>query len=41
MIYFVRHGLSEANVKKVFPGQKDDSPLVEEGRHIKSCKALS
>ena len=32
MIYFVRHGLSEANVKKVFAGQKDDSPLVEEGR---------
>ena len=32
MIYFVRHGLSEANVKKVFAGQKDDSLLVEEGR---------
>lgn len=32
MIYFVRHGLSEANVKKVFAGQKDDSPLVNEGR---------
>lgn len=32
MIYFVRHGLSEANVKRVFAGQKDDSPLVEEGR---------
>ena len=32
MIYFVRHGRSEANVKKVFAGQKDDSLLVEEGR---------
>jgi len=32
MIYFVRHGLSEANVKKVFAGQKDNSPLVDEGR---------
>lgn len=32
MIYFVRHGLSEANVKKVFTGQKDDTPLVDEGR---------
>lgn len=32
MIYFVRHGLSEANAKRVFAGQKDDSPLVEEGR---------
>jgi probable phosphoglycerate mutase len=32
MIYFVRHGLSEANVKRVFAGQKDDSPLVEEGK---------
>jgi broad specificity phosphatase PhoE len=32
MIYFVRHGLSEANVKRVFAGQKDDSLLVQEGR---------
>lgn len=32
MIYFVRHGLSEANVKKIFAGQRDDSLLVEEGR---------
>jgi probable phosphoglycerate mutase len=31
MIYFIRHGLSEANVKHVFAGQGDDSPLVEEG----------
>lgn len=32
MIYFIRHGLSEANVRRVFAGQKDDSPLVGEGR---------
>lgn len=32
MIYFVRHGLSEANVRRVFAGQKDNSPLVDEGR---------
>ena len=32
MIYFVRHGLSEANVKKVFAGQKDDTLITEEGR---------
>lgn len=31
MIYFIRHGLSEANVRHVFAGQGDDSPLVEEG----------
>lgn len=30
-IYFVRHGKSAANVKGVFAGQKDNSPLVEEG----------
>jgi len=32
MIYFVRHGLCESNVRRVFAGQKDDSPLVDEGR---------
>lgn len=32
MIYFIRHGESEANVKKVFAGQKDDSLLTDEGR---------
>ncbi len=32
MIYFVRHGLSEANVRRVFAGQKDDSLLVDKGR---------
>ncbi len=31
MIYLIRHGLSEANVKGVFAGQKDDSVLVEQG----------
>lgn len=32
MIYFVRHGESEANVRKVFAGQRDNSPLTDEGR---------
>jgi broad specificity phosphatase PhoE len=32
MIYFVRHGESEANVKKVFAGQRDDSLLTEKGK---------
>lgn len=32
MIYFIRHGESEANVKKVFAGQKEDSLLTDEGR---------
>ena len=32
MIYFIRHGESEANVRKVFAGQKDDSLLTDEGR---------
>lgn len=32
MIYFIRHGESEANLKHVFAGQKDDSPLTEKGR---------
>ena len=32
MIYFIRHGESEANEKKVFAGQKDDSILTEKGR---------
>jgi broad specificity phosphatase PhoE len=31
-ILFVRHGESEANVKGVFAGQKDDSPLTENGK---------
>lgn len=32
MIYFVRHGESEANQKGVFAGQKEDSVLTEKGR---------
>lgn len=31
-IFFVRHGESEANIKGVFAGQRDDSPLTEKGR---------
>ncbi|HSX05100.1 MAG TPA: histidine phosphatase family protein [Candidatus Saccharimonadales bacterium] len=30
-IYFIRHGESEANVKQLFAGQKEDSPLTEHG----------
>jgi len=32
MIYFVRHGESEANTRHVFAGQKDDSMLTNKGR---------
>lgn len=32
MIYFIRHGESEANQNKVFAGQKDDSLLTKKGR---------
>lgn len=32
MIYFVRHGESEANQKGIFAGQKEDSILTEKGR---------
>ena len=32
MIYFIRHGESEANERKVFAGQKDDSILTDNGR---------
>lgn len=32
MIYFVRHGESEANAKGLFAGQKDDSDLTEKGK---------
>ena len=31
MIYFVRHGESEANVKGMFAGQRDDSPITQTG----------
>lgn len=33
MIYFLRHGESEANLNHVFAGQKDDSPLTPSGRN--------
>lgn len=39
MIYFIRHGESEANVRKVFAGQKDDSLLTDEGK--KQAKATA
>lgn len=32
MIYFIRHGESEANARHVFAGQKDNSGLTEKGR---------
>lgn len=32
MIYFIRHGESEANLKHVFAGQKDNSLLTEKGK---------
>ncbi len=32
MIYFIRHGESEANLRGVFAGQKEDSILTEKGR---------
>lgn len=31
MIYFLRHGESEANVRFTFAGQRDDSPLTSRG----------
>lgn len=31
MIYFIRHGESEANIRHVFAGQKDDSILTKKG----------
>ena len=32
MIYFVRHGESEANEKGIFAGQKEDSVLTKKGK---------
>jgi broad specificity phosphatase PhoE len=32
MVYFVRHGETESNVKGVYAGQKDDSILTEKGK---------
>jgi probable phosphoglycerate mutase len=39
-IYFIRHGQSEANVKKCFAGQKEDSPLTDLGREQAKQAAL-
>jgi broad specificity phosphatase PhoE len=39
-IYFIRHGQSEANVKKCFAGQKEDSPLTDLGREQATQAAL-
>lgn len=40
MIYFIRHGESEANLKHVFAGQKDDSPLTDKGREQAKAEGL-
>ena len=32
MLYFIRHGESEANLEGLFAGQKDDSHLTDTGR---------
>ena len=32
MIYFIRHGESEANLRHLFAGQRDDSSLTEKGK---------
>ena len=32
MIYFIRHGESEANLRHTFSGQQDDCLLTEKGR---------
>ncbi len=31
MLYFIRHGESEANLRNVFAGQRDDSALTQKG----------
>jgi len=40
MIYFIRHGESEANVRKVFAGQKDDSILTKKGEEQALATAI-
>lgn len=37
MIYFIRHGESEANLKHVFAGQRDNSALTQKG--VEQAKA--
>ncbi len=39
-IYFVRHGESEANVRRTFAGQRNNSPLTELGRQQAEQAAL-
>lgn len=39
-IYFARHGKSKANEDGVFAGQKEDSPLVEDGK-VQAAKAAN
>ena len=40
MIYFVRHGESEANEKGIFAGQKEDSILNQKGKNQAKDTAL-
>lgn len=40
MIYFIRHGESEANVRHVFAGQKDDSILTKKGEEQALATAI-
>lgn len=40
MIYFIRHGESEANVRHVFAGQKDDSVLTKKGEEQALATAI-
>ncbi len=41
MVYFVRHGQSEANLKGVFAGQKENSLLTDAGKEQAQETALS
>ena len=40
MIYFIRHGESEANLRHTFAGQKDDSLLTEKGKEQAKAEGL-
>ncbi len=39
MIYFIRHGESEANFKRLFAGQRENSLLTEKGRQQAKIEA--
>ena len=41
MVYFIRHGESEANLKGLFAGQRDDSKLTEKGKDQAKITAQS